>query len=74
MTKEQKIYTMRQKGYKFTIDSSKKLTVKGPYTLGSGFTRSYSTEWSDNEILVDAIDDVIRWAGYQVVERLELCV
>ena len=75
MEKEQKLSTMESKGYSINITldgESKKVDFTGmfsrePYQV----KHCYDKSWTDYEIRLDLIDDLIRWAGYRIVERLE---
>ncbi len=76
MTKREKVMHMKNNGYTFKVKrvgDSKVITIAGQFTKkGSELEYWYSLEWTEEEIIIDVIDKVLEWAGYRVVERLEL--
>ena len=76
MNREEILHELKERGYRFTItekDNNKNVEFIGKYSLEPYKVKhSYSTEYTNYEIELDLVYDLLRWSGYTIKETLEL--
>lgn len=76
MSKDEILCQLHDRGYTIdimTVNNSQIVTFMGKYSQTPYVVKHcYSTEYTRDEIARDCAYDLLNWAGYKVVETLEL--